>query len=182
MKHTTHTFTLDMDGKLSLWNGEKLKRGDKKVPSGYFPSIYVMKCDKTIVYVGETSNGVVRCIKGLHNNPNESIAYRWRSNNHVRGKTIDCIVFDELHDSNKFNRARQREALEAEIAWLVKSETGEWPLLLSKINPCKITSRDATHKSLVENICKQLRTLNWLPDDQLANKSLNRDTQKARAR
>ncbi len=124
MKHTKHTFTLDDEGKLLFWNEKKLKRGDKKSPSGYVTSIYIMKCEDKIVYVGETKNGIVRCIKGLHNNPNESIAYKWRAKEFLRNKTLDCVIFQELHDTTKFNPADQREALEAEIAYLVKKETG----------------------------------------------------------
>jgi len=74
---------------------------------------------------------------------------------------LDCIIFDDLDGTNLFNPAVQREALEAEIAWLVKKETGEWPLLLSMINPHAFTSRDKRHRELVKAIHDELCNLNW---------------------
>ena len=45
MKQRLHAFKLDGEGKRQFWNGKPIKRGDKKVPLGFLPSIYLMKCD-----------------------------------------------------------------------------------------------------------------------------------------
>lgn len=124
----SHNLPLDMSGCLmkTFKNPEWPKFG-----------IYVFKCDKQVLRVGESSSGFARIRRGLtaplrHRRTNKKnyIAYLWRER--YRSMTLGLDYFP-LTDA-RFRENRLRRALEAEVTFQFRLAFRAWPPNMSEIH------------------------------------------------
>lgn len=99
------------------------------------PKIYVLKTDNDIHYVGYTNQSVSsRLSAGMRaTGVNGYHGYKWRNNDKV---DILIFVFEEFSNNKdqKANEKRFIEAIEAELVFKIRTETGKWPLSQNEIH------------------------------------------------
>lgn len=110
------------DNKIKSWtdfnSGEIIPKLSKPLTSSDY-KIYVISFQKKVLYVGTTKSSIKsRLNSGLKaNGKNGYHGYKWKDEKNIR---IFIWNFSEL---NKV----QIENIEAELAFVVRTKTGEWP-------------------------------------------------------
>lgn len=101
------------------------------------PKIYILKYKDAIVYVGYTSQSIsVRLYNGLKaKGLNGYHGYKWKQHNEIE---LFVFVFEQdlkgsKHDNDKPFVAFV-EAIEAELVYKVRCETGKWPAFQNEIH------------------------------------------------
>lgn len=129
--------------------------------------IYVIKNSNEILYIGEAkSNLKKRITRGF-------VAYRfWKRNEQARngykgykwiemfdqkesGKTLEklsltCFLFDESHNENRVFI----EAIEGELVFLIRNQTGQWPLFQNEIH---FNNEHPKSKSIAQKIFQKIK-------------------------
>jgi hypothetical protein len=104
MKVDLHEFEIGAQGQAVSFSHSELRRV-RRDPDGTAPSVYVLRDDASILYVGESPNGVARPMTGLKIGYAQSSAYPWRRDADLRGHRIECLVFT-LNQDNSPRRLR----------------------------------------------------------------------------
>lgn len=129
----------------NLHSGEKIETFSKPLTSDWY-KIYVITFNKEILYIGTTKLLIRNRLRsglsakgkmGYH-------GYKWK-----KFKTVHLSVwcFEKL-GKNKI------ENIEAELAFIVRKETGKWPTCQNEIHFNNLFGQ--TGKSIAEKIYKQL--------------------------
>jgi hypothetical protein len=134
---TSFELPLDADGRL-----KKIK-----MPAVSKYGIYIIRLDKEIVRVGESSSGAVRIVKGLREplrrirkgkDRKNYLAYHWRAE--YRNSSIYADYFPL--DDNPFSDNHLRRALEAEVTLQLRLALRAWPKCMSEIHFLERCSKD----------------------------------------
>ena len=98
---------------------------EKPVSNNKLSKIYVVKHRSDIVYVGTTFQAISsRLRSGLQaDGKNGYYGYKWK---HL--KSVDLFIFC------LFEKKLRAEAMEAEIVYLIRNKTGEWPKYQTEIH------------------------------------------------
>jgi len=124
----------------------RIKKFEKPVTKNKLPKIYVIKDKSNVVYVGITS---------------QSIRNRLRYGLEARGRGgYHGYKFKDLNKVNLFvfcfNRTDsiRTEAVEAEIVYLIRNKTGEWPKCQTEIHFHKATKKEKRMANLIYKTVK----------------------------
>jgi len=99
------------------------------------PKIYVLKLEGNILYIGYTSQSISsRLGSGLRaSGINGYHGYKWKHNHKVG---LLLFVFNPFSKDDKVKKEEKSfiEAIEAELVFKVRTETGKWPLDQNEIH------------------------------------------------
>lgn len=99
------------------------------------PKIYVLKIGKDVHYVGYTSQSVsYRLSAGMRASGKKGYhGYKWKDYD-----TVDLMIFVfEKFSNNEEQKDKEKhfiEAIEAEVVFNIRTETGKWPLSQNEIH------------------------------------------------
>ena len=101
------------------------------------PKLYMVKIKDEIVYVGYTSQSISsRLVYGLKaNGKNGYHGYKWK--HEIDQVELFVFVFDKLLTGNKNLDKPDKEfveAIEAELVFKIRTETGKWPKWQNEIH------------------------------------------------
>jgi hypothetical protein len=94
------------------------------------PKIYILSFNKEVIYVGITKQPLLtRFRQGLTaTGENGYHGYRWKElANKGKSKPISLFVY-------KFDNEERTEAIEAEVAYLIRDKTNKWPKYQTEIH------------------------------------------------
>jgi len=125
---------------------EKVKKFSKPATSNKLPKIYLATCKKDIVYVGITTQSIANRLRGgfVATGKHGYHGYKWKNLNE-----IDLAIFFFENSLEKI------EAIEAEIVYLIRSETGLWPRYQTEIH---FHNAAAKEKEIAREIYKIVKT------------------------
>lgn len=100
------------------------------------PKIYVLKAADEIVYVGYASQSIaLRLRQGMRaNGLNGYHGYKWK---HLEEVELLVFVFEKIFNDIQKDRDAYKsyvEAIEAELVYLVRQKTGQWPRWQNEIH------------------------------------------------
>ena len=101
------------------------------------PKIYILKYNKQIVYIGYTSQSIsVRLYNGLKaTGLNGYHGYKWKKHDEIE---LLVFVFKQQLNGSKHDDDKPyvnlAEAIEAELVYKVRNETGLWPAYQNEIH------------------------------------------------
>jgi hypothetical protein len=154
-----HKFTMGMEGQAVSYSHSTLRQL-RQAAEGRPPAVYIMRDAASILYVGESPNGVVRPMTGLKIGYAQRAAYPWRRDADLRGCRIECLV---LSLAVSFADSRLRRALEAEVAVTIRLRTGAWPRKMTEIHFSESLRHypavEATHHAIVQELANR----EWIP-------------------
>jgi hypothetical protein len=134
----------------NLPSGEEIETFPHPLTSEEQYKIYIVKNKEQVLYIGTTQSSIRNRLRsGLSaKGQNGYHGYKWKGLPSVK---LFVWCFEELNQP-------QIENIEAELAFIVRKETGKWPDCQNEIhfNNCY----GQTGKSIAEEIYKQLLTVN----------------------
>lgn len=95
--------------------------------------IFVIRSENEIPYVGYASETMYPCItKGLA----ASMAKEYMKDGEFETKELDLYIFEFLlfADFSKTETRQYYQSIQSELIYLIKAETGTWPILQKQIN------------------------------------------------
>ncbi len=110
--------------------------------------LYVIRRDSQILYVGETSRGVWRCLHGLFSAHGTDL-YQWRNDPDVRNADIEMMFLGLKVPQYQRIRSDYREVIESEIAFNFRTRDGRWP---SKLRGLRVNAHIARKPALLRGI------------------------------
>ncbi len=138
-------------GKISsiqkLPNQEAIKTFTKPATTNKLPKIYLVKHNNDIVYVGITTQSITNRLRGgfIATGKHGYHGYKWKNLNEV---DIAIFFFE--------NSIEKIEAIEAEIVYLIRSETGFWPKYQTEIHFHNATIKEKGNAREIYKIAKKL--------------------------
>jgi len=169
METSAHEFDIGVDGQAVSFSHSELQ-ALRHTADGSAPAVYVLRDQVSILYVGESPNGLVRPMTGLKIGYAQSSAYRWRRDADLRNTRIECLVFGLEPD---FKNCRERRALEAEIAVAIRWRTGAWPRKMTEIHFSELLRHGASVVDAQKLIIGELVRRAWIPDSELSQRLTN---------
>lgn len=115
------------------------------------PKIYILKHNDNIVYIGYASQSIgTRLSQGIRaNGRNGYHGYKWKE---VEQLDLLVFVFDKTLKGNKHKDDKSyiafAEAVEAELVFKVRLETGNWPEFQNEIHFNNVALAQATAAAL----------------------------------
>ncbi|WP_339880605.1 hypothetical protein [uncultured Algoriphagus sp.] len=97
------------------------------------PKIFVIKSEKEFSYVGYASESMFpRITKGLA----ASLAKAYMKDRELETKELDLYIFEFMlfADFSKTETRQYYQSIQSELIYLIKAETGTWPILQKQIN------------------------------------------------
>lgn len=125
--------------------------------------LYVVKNENEFLYVGEAENSIhVRMTRGFTSNRYYTIkgharggykGYQWIElyKNGTGSVEINVIVLDSI--GTKKENKHFRESLEAELCYLIKKDTHQWPIYQNEIH----FRNDENASGIVEKIYNEIK-------------------------
>jgi hypothetical protein len=152
-------FTMSAEGQADSYSHSELEQL-RSAADRYAPSVYVLRDGASIIYVGESPNGLLRPMTGLKVSYAQSSAYPWRREPDLRGGRIKCLVFSL---DPTFAESKIRRALEAEVTVTIRFRTGAWPRKMTEIHFSETLRHDPSVRAMHQVIVKELATREWVP-------------------
>lgn len=105
----------------------------KEMIQSRHPKIYVVKSEKTFLYVGYASQSLITRLKQGFKASGENgyHGYKWKKLEKVE---INAFVFPILADSTAKESRLYFEAIEADLVFQIRTRTGKWPLHQNEIH------------------------------------------------
>ena len=125
-------------------------------------AIYLFRCNKKIIYVGETGRGLYRCIDGLTCNKNQTAAYPWRNHRDIRNAKIELMILSVGLPSTMAIKKSSREVVEADVTSAIFTQTGSWPKKLTALKVHGGVTRSKTYNSSFQKIFSMIRNQQWV--------------------
>lgn len=121
---------------------KKIRNFEKPVTENKLYKIYIVKDKFNIIYIGVTSQGMTTRLRyGLNpKGANGYHGYKWKHLNQV-GLFIFC--FDRFKTKSERKIIEEKmETIEAEIVYLIRNKTGNWPKYQTEIHFHNLTENE----------------------------------------
>jgi hypothetical protein len=161
MRISLQTFTIGPAGQATSYSHSQLAAVKATLKGNEF-SIYLLRDVKGIFYVGESKQGAFRAMRGLKTPFARTTAYKWRRNEDLLSKNIECLTFSYLSPVSLFREQKARRCLEAEITYELRRVTGAWPRKMTEIHFYESLRQDARIQARLTDVCEELRKRGWI--------------------
>lgn len=128
-------------------NGQNVKSFKHPVTKNKLPKLYVVKSGSKVIYVGVTSQSIRNRLRyGLEADGKHGYqGYKWKDYLSEVGILIWCFPEEPF---------KRIEAIEAELVYLVRNHTGQWPECQTEIHFHKVSEEE---KKVAKSIYQALK-------------------------
>lgn len=139
-------FTREDAGKYFFGTEEMSKVENEKLIRSKQPKIYVIKSEGDLLYVGYASQSLITRLKqGFRaTGKNGYHGYTWKNLEKVE---VHAFVFPILGDTPSKESRLYFEAIEAELVYLIRLKTTQWPIFQSEIHFNNLSPKLATENA-----------------------------------
>lgn len=132
---------------------KKVRNFEEPVTESKLYKIYIVKYRSDIIYVGVTSQSMATRLRyGLNPKGRKYNGYKWKHLNQV-----DLFIFCFNYFKTKSEKEiieKKTETIEAEIVYLIRNKTGDWPKYQTEIHFHNLTKEEKKAASLIYKIVK----------------------------
>ena len=148
-------------GKCTHINDNPLNKAAlKRIRTKYI--VYVIRCNRVIIYVGQVGRGIYRCAEGLTAKKSQGIAYPWRTHTGVRGTELEIMVISGFLPFHLLRKQSNREVIEADVAMMLFKEYRRWPEKLTLIKVHGKITRTQEYIEGVNAVMSNLKKHKWI--------------------